>query len=99
MGQDAGVRRGQGRPSLWSVAVALVVVSLNVAFLAFFELYLAVDEWAVDRSEAHGGFDQSQLLPHDVLLWSCAHVALVLLIAVDVLLLVLVVRQRRRSAS
>ncbi|HEY0248826.1 MAG TPA: hypothetical protein VGC45_11260 [Gryllotalpicola sp.] len=87
------------------VAVAVVGVLLNLAVVAFYVLYRIADEWAVDRSEAFGGFDQSYLLPHDALTWLVGTAAVVLLLVTDVLggLLLLATRDlltpRDRSSS
>ncbi|MEJ3405889.1 hypothetical protein WDJ51_14215 [Rathayibacter sp. YIM 133350] len=91
------IRAGE-RPSNRMMVAALWVAGtvFNVAFGVFFVLYSIADEWAVERSEAFNGFDPAQLLPHDVLLWLAAHLALVALVAVDVLAIMLT-RMRRRA--
>ena len=66
------------------IALACCLALFNVAFFAFFVLYSRADEWAVDRTESHGGFDPSMLLPNDVLLWLVAHATTLLLVLVDI---------------
>ncbi|MDP4331895.1 hypothetical protein Q7F20_00770 [Curtobacterium sp. A7_M15] len=74
----------------------VLAVLFNVALLTFFALYTTADEWAVDRSEATGAFDPSQLLPHEGLLWLVAHAALGLLVVLDGVGVAVLVRERRK---
>lgn len=74
-------------------------MTLNATFLMFFVLWSQADKWAVNRSEAHGGFDPSQLFPHGHLLGVAAHAALVALVCCDVPGVVIPTRSVRVRAA
>lgn len=78
-----------------AIALGAAAATLNATFLLFFVLWSHADEWAVDRSEARGGFDPTQLLPHGGLMWVAAHVAFAALLGCDVLGVVVFVRVRK----
>jgi ABC-type Fe3+ transport system permease subunit len=78
------------------VVIMWVLAALfNVVFVSFFALYSAAHDWAVDRSEATGAFEPSQLLPHDAALWLSAHAAIVLLVVLDAVGVAVALRIRR----
>ncbi|MGL3199082.1 MULTISPECIES: hypothetical protein [Curtobacterium] len=79
---------------LWALAALF-----NVVFLSFFAFYSVANDWAVERSEATGAFEPSQLLPHDAALWLSAHAALVLLVVLDAVAVALAFRLNRRSVN
>ncbi len=81
------------------IAIAVLAGLFHAAFAAFLLLYSAVDSWAVDRSEATGAFDPSQLLPHGEVLWVVARCAAVLLVVLDVVVIATVVRERGRPRA
>lgn len=76
-------------------------VIFQLLFAVFYVFYRIADEWAVDRSEASGGFDPGQLLPHDGVLWLAATGSALLLVLIDIVLIVMAVlwfRARTREA-
>lgn len=79
--------------------VWVVAGLFNLTLVSFFGLYTIADERAVDRSEATGEFDPSQLLPRSVALWLVAHASIALLIVLDVVGIALFVRARRRRRT
>ncbi len=83
-------------PRVVVVMIWVLAALFNVVFVIFFALYTTASEWAVDRSEATGAFDPSQLLPHDGALWLSGHAALVLLVVLDVVGVALLLRSRRK---
>jgi len=81
------------------VATWVLACLCNVVFAIFFALYTAADEWAVNRSEATGAFDPSQLFPHDVALWLIARAALGLLVVLDAVGIALFLRGHRQRVT
>ncbi|PCN47633.1 hypothetical protein Csp2054_10985 [Curtobacterium sp. 'Ferrero'] len=82
-------------PRALVVMMWVLAALFNVVFVNFFALYSAANDWAVERSEATGAFEPSQLLPHDAALWLSAHVAIVLLVVLDAAGVALWLRIRR----
>ncbi|WP_344755796.1 hypothetical protein [Gryllotalpicola koreensis] len=81
------------------VALAVVGTVFNVVFFVFYALFRVADDWAVDRSEMHGGFDQSYLLPHGDLAWLVGAAAVVVLLVFDVLVALLLVAPAAHQAQ
>jgi hypothetical protein len=77
------VRAPAALPRALVVTMWVLAALFNVVFVSFFALYSAANDWAVERSEATGAFEPSQLLPHDAALWLSGHVAIVLLVGLD----------------
>ncbi|MFJ7287446.1 hypothetical protein ACIQUC_03945 [Curtobacterium sp. NPDC098951] len=89
------VRAPAALPRALVVMMWMLAALFNVVFVSFFALYSAANDWAVERSEATGAFEPSQLLPHDAALWLSAHVAIVLLAVLDAMGVALSLRVSR----
>jgi hypothetical protein len=86
-------------PRTAAALIWVLAALFNVTLVSFFVLYTIADDPAADRSEATGAFDPSQLLPHDVALWSTAHASIALLIMIDVVSVAIFVHARLRQGA
>lgn len=66
-----------------AIVVGILLALLNVATISFYALWMNADQWAVNRSEAGGGFDPSQLPPFSGMTWLMAQGTIAALLAVD----------------
>jgi hypothetical protein len=81
------------------LAAGAFLAALNLAVITFYLLYRVADMWADNRSEDHGVFDPSYLLPNDVTLWLIASATVVLLFGVDIVAVLVGIRLRRLERS
>lgn len=72
--------------------MAVAVVGLNIAVLAFLVLWLIADIAAISRMESESSVDPGQMLLNSDMLWLAAHGSMLMLVVVDVLIVVWLVK-------